>query len=170
MATLLFDRAAVAAASSFQVLVAVGPEQASATRGKNWKPCARGQGVEVLVLPVLIVNGSTATIGCGCCSLPLPKATGHGRVKSCRVVQPPGRHPDIGACSSGRGGRSPLFSISGLWPAACTRAASRERRRWSRFVRSPPHGHRTGPQCRHARGMRCLCQTKPAAGACEPGP
>ena len=117
-----------------------------------------------MVLPVLIVNGSTATIGCGCCSLPLPKATGHGRVKSCRVVQPPGRHPDIGACSSGRGGRSPLFSISGLWPAACARAASRERRRWSRFVRSPPHGHRTGPQCRHARGAHANQDLEKRAG------
>ena len=88
--------------------------------------------MEVLVLPVLIVTGSTATIGCGCCSLPLPKATGHSQVKSCRATPRKGRRhrlrgdrferePSSGPpCSSGRGGRSPLFSISGLRPATCS--------------------------------------------------
>ena len=86
----------------------------------------------MLVLPVLIVTGSTATIGCGCCSLPLPKATGHSQVKSCRATPRKGcrhrlrgdrfeREPSSGPpCSSGRGGRSPLFSISGLRPATCS--------------------------------------------------
>ena len=164
MATLSFDRAAVAAASSFQVLVAVGPRAGFRNQRQKletlctWTRCGgvgssgphsqRQHGYHRLwLLQLVLAEGHR--------SRPGQKLQGRAT---------PRKAPRHRRMLFGARWEKPTFSISGLWPAACARAASRERRRWSRFVRSPPHGHRTGPQCRHARGAHANQDLEKRAG------
>ena len=77
-----------------------GPPATGASFRNQWqklKPfsCASGQSVEVLVLPVLVGRGSTATIGCGCCSLSCRRPQVTAKSKAAGPSTPQEGTPDI---------------------------------------------------------------------------
>ena len=174
MATLSFDRAAVAAASSFQVLVAVGPQPRAGFRNQRQK-------LETLCT-------WTRCGGVGSSGPHSQRQHGYHRLWLLQLALAEGHRSRPGQKLQGRATprkaprhRRMLFGARWEKPTFFNFRALASRLRPSRKQRTEAvvpfravtatwAGHRTGPQCRHARGMQCLCQTKPAAGACEPGP